>query len=156
MATKKKGTTRKPKSRHSILLLPTDQEIQDGQCEIYTERFLKENNPLDALRAFIAAYDAGVPPPLPILEFLHKGFKDYLKKNGRARLDECLELSITHGQYAHFTTEKLKDRDQTLIFGMWVLRKLWNVSIEKASSSWVRLTLTVCGQVSSRRRSRRQ
>ncbi len=95
-------------------------------------QFLKEKNPLEALRLIALANMAGVYPPLSVLKFLSRKITEYFDLYGTVSLDKILGLTKKKGQEKAFVKNLIRKRDQTLLLDISRLRKVFGLSIPEA------------------------
>lgn len=94
--------------------------------------FKRSQNPVYAIQAFLLAHEAGVYPPLWVLNYMHKVFKKYYKTNGRESLDALFGFSRGKGQEPAFKSVFSNDRDEMLMRDVFRLNLL-GYSIRQAS-----------------------
>ena len=110
--------------------LPVSFYIVSGE-----KKFKETKNPVYAIEAFINAHQAGLYPPLSILNFLADTFKKYHEMLGDVSLDKLLGFSGWKGQYPAFKQVIMnEDRDQPLMLDIYRLRRLFNISVEKSAA----------------------
>ncbi|KAF0146172.1 MAG: hypothetical protein FD156_199 [Nitrospirae bacterium] len=102
------------------------------------EKFKETGNPVYAIESFINAHEAGLYPPLSILNFLADTFKKYHEIAGKGKktsLDKLLGFSNGKGQDKAFKQVMMADeRNQTLMVDIYILRRLFGLSVEKAAA----------------------
>ena len=96
------------------------------------DSFKKSQNPVYAIQAFLLAHEAGMYPPLWVLNYMHKVFKKYWESNGKKSLDILFGFSRGKGQETAFKSVLSGDRDEMLMRDVFRLNLL-GYSISQAS-----------------------
>lgn len=104
------------------------------QVALITKRgsFYSSRNPTYAIEAFLLATQAGLYPPVWVVEWLANGFKKWHSNEGKENLDTILGLRGT-GKDPAYPAALKADRDQLVCLDMARLREL-GVSISKAAA----------------------
>lgn len=97
-------------------------------------QFKETKNPVYAIEAFLLAHEAGLYPPLSILNFMADIFKKYHEMLGKVSLDRVFGFRNYKGQSPAFKQVLMADeRDSTLMMDIYRLRRLFGISVEKAA-----------------------
>lgn len=119
-----------------MLCLPTDfPDLLDAiSIRMKTRRFKESRNPVLAIEAFISAIDAGVYPPVSVLQWLADGFRTYHDGQGvkGKTLEKALGLAGAPGRDPHFKQLLLEERNEMLFMDMDMLMYL-GASREKSA-----------------------
>ncbi|KXK32653.1 MAG: hypothetical protein UZ01_00475 [Candidatus Brocadia sinica] len=94
--------------------------------------FHRTQNPVYAIQAFLLAHEAGIYPPLWVLNYMHKIFKNFWKSNGKKSLDALFGFSRGKGQEPAFKSVFNEDRDEMLMKDVFRLTIL-GYSVSRAS-----------------------
>lgn len=94
--------------------------------------FKEKNNPLYAITAFQHAFKTRRPIPKWVLEFVARGFQDYLSNGGKKSLDHSFMLK-SKGKDTPYKKWLLDDRDQSIMLEMYKLVELCKVPVEVAA-----------------------
>ena len=95
--------------------------------------FKKTTNPIYAIEAFLIAHDAGLYPPMWVLNYMAEIFNDWHELQGTKSLDELFELKPIPGQARLYKTDKEERRDEQLCGHVYLLKTLFDFTIEEAS-----------------------
>jgi len=95
--------------------------------------FDRTQNPIVAMEGFIVANQAGLYPPLWVLNFFTESFEIYHENLGEVSLDKVLGLTRGKGQTNAFKELIIKERNENIIKEAYRLCHLFNMSIEKAA-----------------------
>lgn len=93
----------------------------------------KTKNPLLIIEAFLIAHEAGIYPPMWVVNFLYAGFKEYHDSQGLKDLDKLFGLKKGKGQSFIFKSFIEEDRDSILCLDVYRLQTAFNYSVEEAS-----------------------
>lgn len=100
-------------------------------------QFEKTKNPIYAIEAFLLAHEAGLYPPLWVLEYMTKVFWEYHNSKGKKSLDKLFELNKRGRHSKKFKLVLIEDRNQMLMRDVFRLSVL-GYSIINASEMVVR------------------
>lgn len=100
--------------------------------DFYKRKFEDTKKPLYLIRAFLAAFDAGVYPPPWVLDFVVERFREFDKSLGEKSLDNLFGFARGKGN-RHFETNFLKEtRDELLCRDIFHLQGLCGISVKNA------------------------
>jgi hypothetical protein len=96
---------------------------QDGQAV----------DPVTVIEGFLLAHDAGLYPPMWVLNCLATAFRSYYDHQGRKRLDDCLGLNAGQGKN-WFREKVLRDLHYWLALQLYRLKVCFKLSLEDAAT----------------------
>lgn len=93
------------------------------------------NNPVHAIEAIILAHDAGLYPPLEVMDWLVSCLREWHEKGGRITMDKAMTLkSPKGGQNANAMREAVKAQFQDeLMIELNKLRFVFDLTIQEAA-----------------------
>jgi hypothetical protein len=95
--------------------------------------FNNSQDPIYALRAFLISNEARLYPPMWVMDWLIRGFKEYHKSFGKKSLEKLLGFRKGKGQSIAWKKELENGRDQMLMLDVFRLHKFGGYSINEAS-----------------------
>jgi len=90
--------------------------------------FQETKNPIYAIEAFLSAREAGLYPPLWVLDWLAKGFQEYHKSNGRKPIGRLLGFTGRS-----FKKLMEKNRDAWQMENIWRLKRFCGYDVKTAA-----------------------
>lgn len=84
------------------------------------------------IEAFLLAHDAGLYPPMWVLDALAKGFHTYYKRQGKKPLADALGLNLGPGK-SQFKQSAIEELHEQLALQMYQLRLCFSLSVADAA-----------------------
>lgn len=97
------------------------------------DAFKETENPVHLIEAFLLAHEAGMYPPMWVLNKIAEVFREYHASNGNKDLDKLFGFKRGVGQSKAFQNIFEEYRDQCLTRDVFKLNVLFGISIEDAA-----------------------
>jgi hypothetical protein len=98
-----------------------------------TKQFKAWRDPVALLKAFCAAVDVGVYPPISILEAVAASFTRYTEAQGRQSLDQTFNLQTQKGQRSSFTKRSKRGLEEFVASLIYECKLVLGVSTDEAA-----------------------